>query len=171
MKKIVLIILIFGATAVAQYKDTGLQTNTVKDGIVSPQSGNLFGFLNSDDFIMRHSFSMNYTSFSGQGISVGMYTNSMFYRLMDNLDVQADVSVTYSPYSTLGEAHQKSLAGIYLSNAAINYRPFKDFSVHLQYRNMPYGYGYYHPFYGFYNPVFDNSFSGYNEPANPFTSE
>ena len=171
MKKIIFISIILSVTVFAQYKDTGLQTGAVKDGIVAPQSGYLFGFLNSDDFVMRHSFSMNYTSFSGQGVSVGMYTNSMFYRLMDNLNVQADVSVMYSPYSTLGEAHQKSLAGIYLSNASLNYRPFKDFSVHLEYRNMPYGYGNYHPFYGFYDPFYNRSFNGYNDPSNPFVAE
>jgi hypothetical protein len=71
---------------------------------------------------------------------------------MDNLNVQLDVSVVHSPYSTLGETFQKNITGIYISNAAINYRPWKDFSIHLQYRNMPYSYGYYNPFYGSYMP-------------------
>lgn len=171
MKKILFIVLFLSNTASAQYKDTGIQTTSVKDGIVSQLPGNLFGFLNSDDFIMRHSFSMNYTSFAGQGLAVGMYTNSMFYRLMDNLDVQVDVSVTHSPYSTLGEAYQKSLSGIYLSNASINYRPFKDFSVHLQYRNMPYGFGYYHPFYGYYNPFYMEPHSEQNNSLSPVKVE
>jgi len=108
MKKILFLAVFLTITVSAQYKDTGLQTTSVKDGIVTPSSGNLFNFLNSDDFIMRHSFSMNYSAFAGEGLAVGMYTNSMFYRLMDNLDVQVDVSVTHSPYSTLGEEYQKS---------------------------------------------------------------
>ena len=171
MKKILFLAVFLTITVSAQYKDTGLQPTSVKDGIVTPSSGNLFSFLNSDDFIMRHSFSMNYSAFAGEGLAVGMYTNSMFYRLMDNLNVQVDVSVTHSPYCTLGEEYQKSLSGIYLSNASINYRPFKDFSVHLQYRNMPYGYGYYHPFYGYYNPFIMNPYSEQGNSLFPVTAE
>jgi hypothetical protein len=127
MKKILFLILVFSLTVFAQYKDTGIQTSSPIEGIVTQPSNNLFGFLNSDDFIMRHSFSMNYSSFGGHGLALGMYTNSMFYRIMDNLDVQADISLLHSPYSTFGEEFQKSIAGIYLSNASINYRPFQRF--------------------------------------------
>ena len=103
---------------------------------------------------MRHSIRMSYSSFAGQGVALGMYTNSMFYRLMTNLNVQMDISIVHSPYSTLGETFQKNISGIYISNAAINYRPWKDVSIHLQYRSMPYGYG------GYYNPVFSQFVRG-----------
>jgi hypothetical protein len=135
-----------------QFKDTGLETTSVIDGIVSPHSSFLFGFQNSDDFLMRHSFNMSYSSFAGQGMSLTSYTNSMFYKLMTNMNVQMDVSFLYSPYSTLGEQFQKDVSGIYISNAAVNYYPWKNFSVHLQYRSMPFGYGYYNPFYGYSSP-------------------
>ena len=128
-------------------------------------------FLNSDDFIMRHSFSMSYSSFAGQGVSLTTYTNSMFYRLMSNFNVQLDVSVMYSPYSTFGDQFQKDISGIYISNAAINYHPWKDFSVHLQYRAMPFGYGYYHPFYGYGSP-FDFGSGGHSfQSVSPFENK
>ncbi len=158
MKKNILIILLLSATGLfGQFKDKGLETISVKDGIVSENSNFLFGFLNSDDFIMRHSFSMNYSSFAGEGVSMTTYTNTMFYRLMTNMNVQVDVSVNYSPYSTLGDQFQKDVSGIYISNASLNYHPWKDFSIHLQYRSMPFGYGYYHPFYGYGSPFDFNS--------------
>nr|MCU0333206.1 hypothetical protein [Ignavibacteriaceae bacterium] len=161
MKNLFLLIILLSATAAfAQFRDSGFETNSVKEGIVSENSNSLFGFLNSDDFIMRHSFSLNYSTFAGQGMSLTSYTNSMFYRLMNNLNV--DVSVMYSPYSTLGEQFQKDISGIYISNAAINYHPWDNFSVHLQYRSMPFGYGYYHPFYGYGNPFnFSSGINGY----------
>lgn len=160
MKNLVIIIALFSFSSLyAQFRDTGLEPRSVKDGIVTENSNMLFGFLNSDDFIMRHSFSMSYTSFAGQGLSLTSYTNSMFYRLMGNLNVQLDVSVMYSPYSTLGDKFQKDISGLYISNAAVNYHPWDNFSVHLQYRSMPFGYGYYHPFYGYGNP-FDFSSGG-----------
>ena len=172
MKNLFLVIILLSATAAfAQFRDSGFETNSVKEGIVSENSNSLFGFLNSDDFIMRHSFSLNYSTFAGQGMSLTSYTNSMFYRLMNNLNVQLDVSVMYSPYSTLGEQFQKDISGIYISNAAINYHPWDNFSVHLQYRSMPFGYGYYHPFYGYGNPFnFSSGINGY-QTESPFENK
>ena len=152
MKKFLLLFVLISAGINAQFKNTGNEPTSVKEGIVTENSNALFGFLNSDDFIMRHSFSLNYTSFAGQGVSLTNYTNSMFYRLMNNLNVQLDVSVMYSPYSTLGDQFQKDISGIYVSNAAINYYPWNNFSVHLQYSAMPYGYGFYNPYFGYGNP-------------------
>jgi len=172
VKNLFLVIILLSATsAFAQFRDSGFETNSVKEGIVSENSNALFGFLNSDDFIMRHSFSLNYSTFAGQGMSLTSYTNSMFYRLMNNLNVQLDVSVMYSPTSTLGEQFQKDISGIYISNAAINYHPWDNFSVHLQYRSMPFGYGYYHPFYGYGNPF--NFSSGINsyQSESPFENK
>ncbi|HEY6625999.1 MAG TPA: hypothetical protein VIZ21_03515 [Ignavibacteriaceae bacterium] len=172
MKHILLVIILLSAAVTfAQFRDSGFETNSVKEGIVTENSNSLFGFLNSDDFIMRHSFSLNYSTFAGQGMSLTSYTNSMFYRLMNNLNVQVDVSVMYSPYSTLGEQFQKDISGVYISNAAINYHPWDNFSVHLQYRSMPFGYGYYHPFYGYGNPF--NFSSGLNsyQSESPFQNK
>ncbi len=169
MKKLLLIVVLISITGIyAQFKDTGIEPTSVKDGIITENSNALFGFLNADDFIMRHSFSLNYTSFAGQGVSLTSYTNSMFYRLMNNLNLQLDVSVMYSPYSTLGDQFQKDISGIYISNAAINYHPWDNFSVHLQYRAMPYGYGFYNPYYGYGNP-FNFSSGIYNTSSeSPF---
>ena len=172
MKNLLVMLILLSATfTFAQFRDSGFETNSVKEGIVSENSNSLFGFLNSDDFIMRHSFSLNYSTFAGQGMSLTSYTNSMFYRLMNNLNVQLDVSVMYSPYSTLGEQFQKDISGIYISNAAINYHPWDNFSVHLQYRSMPFGYGYYHPFYGYGNAF--NFSSGINsfQTESPFENK
>ena len=125
-------------TGFAQFKDSGVESPDIKDGIVDHSaSGNLFGFLNSDNFQMKHSYDLSYSSFGGQGFALGVYTNSMFFRINPELNVQTDISVVNSPYSTLGKNFQNNLNGIYLSRAAINYKPFKDFSISLQYRNLP----------------------------------
>jgi hypothetical protein len=169
MKNLLLIFVLISSSGIyAQFKDTGTEPSSVKDGIVTENSNAIFGFLNSDDFIMRHSFSLNYTSFAGQGVSLTSYTNSMFYRLMNNLNVELDVSVMYSPYSTLGDQFQKDISGVYISNAAVNYYPWNNFSVHLQYSAMPYGYGFYNPYYGYGNPFnFSSGISNTNSES-PF---
>ena len=162
MKKLSLVFIIIITTSVfAQYRDDGLNKPGVKEGIVDQSSSYAFGFLNSENFQMRHSFSLSYSSFGGQGTSMGSYTNSMFYKLMSNLNVQMDVSLLFSPYSSFGKSFQDDINGIYISRAAINYYPFKDMQISIQYRNLPY----YNPYFGsgsgFYgNPFYGNSLGG-----------
>lgn len=161
MKKLIIILVLFGSVSYAQFKDPAFPTSNIKDGIIDYSSGSLFGFLNSENFIMRHSIGMSYSSFAGQGIALGTYTNSMMYRFSDDLNVQVDASVIHSPYSTLGKDFQNDLSGIYITRAALNYRPWKDVHVTLQYNQYPGSY-YYNPFSGynrgynlFYNPFYD----------------
>ena len=165
MKTYLFILLIgFSVTVFGQFRDNGLHKPEVQDGITNGTTPNLLGFLNSDNFVMKHSFSMSYTTFGGNGISLGTYTNSMFYKVMNNLNVQADVSFVYSPYSSFGKDFQNQISGIYLSRAAINYTPFKDMHVTFQYRNLPYGSYFYSPFYGGYDGYYSNPFdSGVSE--------
>jgi hypothetical protein len=150
MKKIVLIFIIGVAlTGFAQFRDSGLDSPGVRDGIIDHSGGgNLFGFLNSDNFQMKHSYDMSYSSFGGEGFALGVYTNSMFFRINPDLNIQTDISIVNSPYSTMGKNFQNNLNGIYLSRAAINYQPFKDFSISLQYRTLP----------GTYSPYMYNGF-------------
>lgn len=163
MKKLVVILIVlFAAIGNAQFKDPAFPTQNVKDGIVDYSSGNLFGFLNSENFTMRHSIGMSYSSFAGNGVALGTYTNSMMYRFSEDLNVQVDASIIHSPYSTFGKEFQNDLSGIYISRAALNYRPWKDFNITFQYNQYPGSY-YYNPFsnyydrgfYGYYNPFYD----------------
>jgi hypothetical protein len=160
MKKFVLIlVLAISLTAFGQFKDPGFPTESVKDGIITNQSSNLFGFLNSENFMMRHQYNLSYSSFGRQGLALGIYTNSMLYRVTENLDVQADISLMHSPYSSFSKEFQNSLTGIYLSRAAVNYRPWKDFSISVQYRQLPASF--YYP-YGFYRNSFFNRYDFYD---------
>jgi hypothetical protein len=148
MKKILLIVSLLTVTVFAQYRDNGFQAPAVKDGIVNNSGMSLFG-LNLNNFRMNHSYSLSYSAFGNNGLALGVYTNSMFYDISSNLNVQADISVRHSPYSTLGQEFQNNLNGIYLSRAAINYQPWKNVQINLQYRSIP---GYYPGSYnGYYN--------------------
>ena len=157
---ILLSVLVF--TAYGQFKDPGFPTESVKDGIVSNNSSSLFGLLSSENFRMNHSIGVSYSAFGSDGLALSTYTNSMFFKLADNLNFQMDASIIQTPYSTLGKDFENNLNGIYLSRAELNYRPWKDFQVSLSYRNIPGGYfnnsgyfnrSFYNPFY--YDPFFD----------------
>ncbi len=159
MKNMILILIVFLSTVIhGQFKDSAFPTTNVRDGIVDYSSGNLFSFLNSENFSMRHSFSMSYSAFAGHGIALGTYTNSMMYRFSEDFNLQLDASLVHSPYSSFGKDFQSDLSGIYISRAALNYRPWKDVNITLQYNQYPASY-FYNPFggwnYGWYNPFYD----------------
>lgn len=125
-------------------------------GDSSPLSS-LFGWFNPDKFSMRHSFDMSYTTFGGQGLSLGSYTNSMKYEFADNLNARADIAFSFSPYSSLAQFNKSDFSKVYLKNAEINYKPWENTTVSISYQQHPYGYGYYSPFY---NPWY--GYSGFN---------
>jgi hypothetical protein len=151
MKKLVLMLFLGFYTAVfAQYKDPGFPTTTVEDGILNHSNSsdnNIFGFLNSDNFEMHHQFDLSYSAFGNQGLALSIYTNSMLYNFSDNLNVQTDISFVNSPYTTLSKDFQNNLNGIYLTKAALNYRPWKNFDISVEYNRIPNGLSPY-SFYG-----------------------
>jgi hypothetical protein len=149
MKKMfVLIFAVMLGTGYSQYRETGLSTQHISDGIVNQNQGTaLLGFLNSSNFQMHHSYDVSYTTAGSNSLALTTYTNSMFYQFSKNLNVQLDASVVYSPYSSLGKNFQNNINGIYLSRAAINYQPWKDVFISVQYRNLPVTY--YSPFSGY----------------------
>lgn len=160
-KFLILFICVFTFSVSAQFKEPGFPSQNIRDGIVNQNSGSLFGFLNSENFMMRHSYNLSYSSFAGHGLALGMYTNSMMLKLAENMNVEVDASIVHSPYSTLGKDFQNSLNGIYLTRAAFNYKPWDDVFISIQYRNLPLSYHY--SDYGFYQnrfyyPFFNEGF-------------
>ncbi len=168
MKKIpILFVFVFTLNAFGQFKDSGFPTTSVYDGIVNTQSNSLFGFLNSDNFQMRHSYQMSLSTFGGQSLALGAYTNSIFYKFSNKLNFQLSTSIVMSPYSSLGKNFQNSFNGIYINNAQINYKPWKNVDVMLQYSQLPPGY-YYSPYsyYGYGNSLLNGfGFNGWNNQS------
>jgi hypothetical protein len=151
-KRIILAVaaaLLCASASMAQFKSQVDQGSRVSDG-VAPQTGSLlFGWFNPERFHMRHSFDLSYSTFGGQGMSLGTYTNSMTYDIADNLNARADLSMSWSPYNSFSKfgGKQNDLSSIYLSRAELNYKPWDNVLVKFQYRQIPYGNYYYSPFY------------------------
>jgi len=144
-------VVLTAGVANAQLKSQVEDQARVNDVIVHDNpSSFIFGWFNPDQFHMRHSLSFSYESLNGQGLSLGTYTNSMRYDFADNLNAQADVSLSYSPYNSIPSFGKNDFSNVYLSRAELNYRPWENTIVTLQYRNSP---------YGFYDPY---SFSPWN---------
>jgi hypothetical protein len=133
----------------AQFKSQVQQENQVnlnRFGDSSPLSF-MFGWFNPEKFSMRHTFDMSFSTFGGQSLSLGSYTNSMRYDFADNLNARADVSFSFSPYNSLSQFNKNDFSKVYLSRAEVNYKPWENTYLSLSYRQLPYGSYYYSPFY------------------------
>lgn len=110
MKKILLILLFFATFTYSQFKEQPVKPENIKSVMVNSYPSNfLLGFINPNNLQMNHSFSMSYSSFGSQGVSLGVYTNSISYAFNKELNLEVDASFVNSPYSSFGEKHAKKL--------------------------------------------------------------
>jgi hypothetical protein len=137
-----LVVMLCFTTATAQFKSTVDPQPSVSESMLrSDNGGLLFGWFDPSKFNMRQSFSLSYQTFGSQGVSLGVYTNSMMYQFSDALDIRADVSLMASPFNSFGKQAQNSLSGLFLNRAELNYRPWKNALVQIQYQQYPGLYG------------------------------
>ncbi len=144
------VLILSTGTVFGQFKPGVKEEPRVSDGLIQESSTpSFFGWFDPARFHMQHSLSFSYQSFGGQGLSLGTYTNSMMYEFANNLNAGADVSMSYSPFNSFPRQGKQDLSNIYLSRAQLNYKPWENFLIHLQYRNIPYGYAspWYNPWY------------------------
>ncbi len=147
-------VIVVSAIASAQFKTKTSEEPSVGQSLIrSDDSGFLFGWFDPSKLKMTQSYSLSYQTFGQNGLALGVYTNSLSYQISNPLSVQMDVSVMHSPYSTLGGNFSKSLSGIYLSRAELNYKPSENTLFQLQFRQMPAsmyygGYGFGSTFWG-----------------------
>ena len=87
-------------------------------------------------------------------MSLASYTNSMFYKISDPLNVRFDVTLQGSPFGQTGSLNRSDLSGVYLSRAELNYQPWQNVALQIQYRQLPlslynrYNYPYLSPMWG-----------------------
>lgn len=130
----------------AQFKSQVENQPSAAEFLVHPSTGfsSLLSWFNPDNFRMRQSISMNYFTYGGQSLSLASYTNSMFYKFADPIDVRFDVTLQGSPFGQNSLTQQNALNRVFLSNAELNYHPLENFFIKLQYSQLPYGnYGWY----------------------------
>ena len=153
--RLILAIIVVNGIVSAQFKTKINDDPSVSQSFVrSDDSGLLFGWFDPGKLKMAQSYSLSYQTFGRNGLALGVYTNSLSYQISQPLSVQMDVSVMHSPYSSLGSDFTKSLTGIYLSRAELNYKASDNMLFQIQYRQLPAslyygGYGYSGMYWGF----------------------
>ncbi len=139
------LVILANALAVAQFKEQIESKPDVYQSIIQGWNRTYLGFFNPANLFMRHTFSVSYLSIGGKGMMINSYTNSIFYKFSDNLNLQADISFVTSPFSSFGRGFQNQISGIYLNRLELNYRPTNNVFINIQYRQFPF-YQYY-PYY------------------------
>ncbi|MCX7877599.1 MAG: hypothetical protein N2510_03040 [Ignavibacteria bacterium] len=156
MKKILYIslALLVINTSYAQFKEIPERTKT------KLKSGLILGFINPENFSLTHSFNISYYNSGNTNISLTSYTATVGYKISDNMNLDADITMQYSPYASINHSNitnkefQRSLSGISLSRVSFNYRPFKNMFININYYNNSNSfYGRYYK--GFLNPFWD----------------
>lgn len=164
VKTLLIVFLLTIGIASAQLKSQIPQDVNVGSAMLAPRSSNLlFGFFNPANFKMSHSYNFSYMTFAGHNLALGVYTNSMFYKISDPLTMQVDVSLTHSPFNSFGKQFQNQFNGIYISRAALNWRPTENTLINLEFRNLPTSFYLMNPYYGYYNSWYRYDDAGFND--------
>lgn len=141
----VFLVLVFVTNSHAQLKkDTG---NPNISSILSTSNGDfLLGFLDPSKIHMHHSFSTSYSAFSGQGMMLTSYLNTIDFMLSEKWLLQTNIGLINSPYNTFGENFYLNDTKFF-GGAKLKYRINDQSSVQLQFDYAPY---YYYPTLGSY---------------------
>ena len=157
---LVLILALASNLSFAQFKEVPNKTRTQ---LKNTSSGLIFGFINPKNFSIEHSFNMSYASLGNNTqVSLASYTATLSYRIRDNMKISADVSMSYSPFASIGSSNatvnrdfQNSFNGLNLSRVSFDYKPSKNVYISLNYYNSKnsnmwmYDNNLYNRYYGF----------------------
>jgi len=142
--------------ALAQFRGMEPKPPTVAEKVASSSGQDLLlGFINPSNFSMSHNISMSYVTLGSTGLGLSKYTNTMRYQLSEPLSLRADVAFMLTPFGSAAGLLKNDVNKIYLERAQLDYKPSKDFSVSLQFRQYPAGLmapyygGYSDPWYGY----------------------
>lgn len=106
---------------------------------MSNRGDNIFSrFFDPAHFNSHQTYTFSFMGGSGGSVGLGVFTNTFNYKASDNLFISADVSAVYSPFSTYGAAFQKSLNGIYLSNARLDWKMGENTFLRVEYSGAPF---------------------------------
>ncbi len=145
MRNIILVFLIIllPLSVMAQFK-TQARPMDFADRLKTDQGQ--FGILGIDmsRFSMSHSYSMNYMSIGGKGVTQGLYLNTMSYQFSIPLTVSLQLGMAHNPFGGMGQNGTASILqnGMFVSGAQLTYKPTDNTIIQFDFRNTPYSSSY-----------------------------
>ncbi|HET6512844.1 MAG TPA: hypothetical protein VFH43_11670, partial [Candidatus Kapabacteria bacterium] len=176
MKKILLASVIglgmmsFASGAVAQLRselpklEAEREARNTIGAMKSQDEENFFSRLfNKDNWSTQQQYSFSYSSNGEHSMGLSMFTNRLTFKASEDMRISADVSAVYSPFSSFGDAFQKQINGIYLTNARMDWRLGESTFMTIQYSGGPqnqFNDRFYNPWDRFSNPFLNDQPGG-----------
>ncbi len=88
---------------------------------------------------ISQSYTMSYMSMGGQGISQGVYLNTMTYHFKLPMTLSFQWGMAHQPFAGSNEAPFLK-SGPFISGAQFRYQPTKNTVLEFEYSQNPYGY-------------------------------
>jgi hypothetical protein len=138
-----IVLLTVALTSWAQFRPTlGMQSEEKPASMIDAMRGSGESFFSSlfspERFRMNQTYSVSFMTGGGQSVSMSSFTNTFSYKAGDDVFIAADLTALYSPYSSFGRDHAKSLSGIYLSNARLDWKLSESSFIRISYSRLPY---------------------------------
>ena len=120
------------------------QEATSADAIGDARIDNKFSLLDLSRLDMSHSYTISYFSANGHGTTIGMYMNSIRYRISNPLTLNVNLAWVHQPGQIFGgdRGTPTDYGSIYPS-FSLEYRPSENFYLEVGYHSVP-AYMYYY---------------------------
>jgi len=121
------------------------------DQLKSANTQGVVGLLGLDPsrFHMSHSYTMSYTSFGEQGITQGLYLNTMSYEFNIPLKMSLQLGYMHQPFQG-GNNNPVFKNSPFVAGAALEYKPSENTLIHFEFNQRPYStYRYMSPLRGY----------------------
>jgi len=110
--------------------------------------GFLDHLLNPDNFNMSHSYSISCFNLGRNTYSQGLYLNTLNYKFADPIIMQVRFGYLHHPFGMGGfNSANSNNSKFFIQRAMLKYKPSKNFSVTIDYQQIPQNmispYGYY----------------------------
>lgn len=134
---ILLSVVLFSADpAFAQFKEVAPK-NPATDLFRPREATHFSSLIDPSRISMHHAYSFTYFTGAGNDGTLGIYTNTMNYRLSDPLSLNVNLGLAHQPFGT-----ENGLIGTdkakFMHGAELVYRPNKNFQLNVGYNNTPY---------------------------------
>ncbi len=143
--------LLFPVLLLGQMKND-TQVNMAR-ALTKPKIENVVSLLGLDPskFSMNHSYSFSAGTTGGESFNMGLYLNTMKYRLSGPLTLHLQLGIQHSP---LGQRSDLRTSGsdVFVSSAGMEFKPSDNLKLQLQFSQRPNA-------YYFYNPAFQDPIS------------
>ena len=126
-----------------QTGDSG-QTFLNRSSLGGLGSGSLSGLslLDPSKLSMSQSYTLSYSSSGNEKTMVGLYMNTLNYRFSDPLSLTVHVGYMHQPFANANSSSLISNSAL-LSGFELEYKPWKNFFLKIEYGSLPLRY---HPY-------------------------